>query len=75
MKNKVATEEMDLLAKKIWVENKLEDKVFWQEEMWTDHEFDPAIGTIEFDGYNFVTNENSDYVTYVHNGYEGEFLK
>ena len=75
MINKVATLEMDLRAKKIWRENKLEDKLEWQEEMWTDHEFDPAVGTIEFDDYLFTTNENSDDVTYVHNGYEGSFAK
>lgn len=75
MINKVATLEMDLRAKKIWQENKLEDKLEWQEEMWTDHEFDPAVGTIEFEGYSFMTNENSDDVTYVHNGYEGSFAK
>lgn len=75
MINKVATLEMDLRAKKIWQDNKLEDKLEWQEEMWTDHEFDPAVGTIEFEDYSFMTNENSDDVTYVHNGYEGSFAK
>lgn len=75
MINKIATLEMDLRAKQIWFDNKLEDKIDWQEEMWTDHEFEPAIGTIEFEGYLFTTNENSDDVTYTHNGYEGSFAR
>ena len=42
--------------------------------MWNNNEFDPAIGSIDFEDWHFSTNENSDYVFYTHNGYEGEFL-
>ena len=70
----VSTKEMDELAKKIWDVNKLGDKIDFVPEMWNNNEFDPAIGSIDFEDWHFSTNENSDYVFYTHNGYEGEFL-
>lgn len=61
-------------AKKIWDENKLESHIYWHTEMWTS-EFNPAIGTVEHEGWMFWTNENSDDVYFKSpSGIEGEFV-
>lgn len=63
------------VAKQIWVENNLEDHLYWHEEMWTS-EFNPALGTVEHDGWEFWANENSDEVHFRSpSGIEGEFVK
>jgi len=62
------------IAKQIWDENNLEDHLYWHEEMWTS-EWDPALGTVEHDGWKFWTNENSDEIHFKSpNGIEGEFV-
>lgn len=62
------------LAKKIWVENNLKDHIYWHEEMWTS-EWDPALGTVEHDGWEFWTNQNSDDIHFKSpSGIEGEFI-
>ena len=70
----VSTKEMDELAKKIWDANGLADKINFVPEMWNNNEFDPAVGSIDFEDWTFSTNESSNYVFYTHNGYEGDFL-
>ena len=63
------------VAKQIWNENNLEDHLYWHEEMWSS-EYNPALGTVEHDGWKFWTNENSDDVNFRSpNGIEGEFVK
>ena len=62
------------VAKRIWDENNLEDHLYWHEEMWTS-EWDPALGTVEHDGWEFWTNENSDDIHFRSpSGIEGEFI-
>lgn len=62
------------VAKQIWDENNLEDHLYWHEEKWSS-EFNPALGTVEHDGWAFWTNGNSDEVHFKSpNGTEGEFV-
>ena len=43
--------------------------------MWSSA-YNPALGTVEHDGWKFWTNENSDDVNFRSpNGIEGEFIK
>ena len=71
--SQIAPKEMDEAARQIWLSNNLAEQIEYQEEMWTDYEFDPAFGTISFGDWEFSKNENSDKVTYTHQGFEGEF--
>jgi len=76
MKRKVASKETIELAKHIWDTHNLKEQLFWHEEMWTDHEFDPEWGEVQYDGWYFYTTENSDFVLFYtpDDKYEGEFL-
>ena len=68
---KVSTKEMDLLAQDLWG-RKAKDML---QESVAIGVGEPTYFHAECEGYEFTTTEDSDYVTYVHNGYEGEFLK
>ena len=73
---KVASKETEELARKIWLENNLESKINWEPEMWNDNEFDPVWGSVEFEGWRFSTNENSDFVHFFSiDNEEGDILR
>jgi hypothetical protein len=77
MKREVASKSDVELAKKIWDEHNLEAQLYWHEEMWTDHEFDPSWGEVQYDGWHFYTTENSDFVVFTtpDDKLEGEFIR
>ena len=75
-KEKSKQSKLDTIAKTIWDTQNLEDHIFWQPEMWNNNEFDPVCGSVEFDGWKFTTNENSDYAQYTSpEGKHGEILR
>ena len=73
---KVASRETEELARQIWIDNNLESKINWEPEMWNDNEYNPVWGSVEFDGWTFSTNENSDWVHFWNpESEEGDFLR
>ena len=72
----VASQKTEELARQIWLNNNLNDKINWEPEMWNDDEFSPVWGSVEFEGWTFSTNENSDWVHFWSpENEEGDFLR